>query len=66
LDLFKPEISELLSLELVRRYYYQKGAILLNLKTDKEVAKAIETLSKKDEYNGMLNGTILTHAGDKR
>jgi carboxyl-terminal processing protease len=66
MDLFKPEISELLSLELVRRYYYQKGAILLNLKTDKEVAKAIETLSKKDEYNGMLNGTILTHAGDKR
>ena len=66
MDLFKPEISELLSLELVRRYYYQKGAILLNLKADKEVAMAIETLGKKDEYNGMLNGTVLSHAGDKR
>ena len=66
MEIFKPEIKELLSLELVRRYYYQKGAILQNLRSDKEVATAIETLNKKDEYQGMLNGTILSHAGDKR
>lgn len=66
MELFKPEISELLSLELMRRYYYQKGAILHNLRSDKEVAKALTVLSNKDEYQGMLSGTILTHAGDKR
>jgi len=30
------------------------------------VAKAIEILADKDKYNSMLNGEILTHAGDKR
>jgi carboxyl-terminal processing protease len=50
----------------MRRYYYQKGAIIYGLQNDKEVSKAMEILSREDEYNGMLNGTVLTHAGDKR
>ena len=66
MDIFKPEISEMLSLELMRRYYYQKGAIIFSLKDDKEVAKASEILANNSEYAGMLNGAILTHAGDKR
>lgn len=66
MDLFKAEISDLLSLELMRRYYYQKGAIIYGLQNDKDVSKAMEILSREDEYNGMLNGTVLTHAGDKR
>ncbi len=66
LDLFESEITELLSIEIVRRYYYQKGAIIHNLSSDKEVALTIEALRKKDDYLGMLKGTILTHAGDKR
>ena len=66
MDLFKAEISDLLSLELMRRYYYQKGAIIYGLQNDKEVAKAVDILNKEDEYNGMLSGTVLTHAGDKR
>ncbi|MDR2915059.1 MAG: S41 family peptidase [Tannerella sp.] len=66
MDIFKDEVSELFTLELMRRYYYQKGAILYSLKDDKDVAQAVETLAKHDEYAGMLNGTILTHAGDKR
>ena len=55
-----------LFLELMRRYYYQKGAIIYGLQNDKEVAKAVDILNKEDEYNGMLSGTVLTHAGDKR
>ena len=66
MDIFKSEISEMFSLELMRRYYYQKGAIVFSLKDDKEVAKAVEVLANKTEYAGMLNGAILTHAGDKR
>lgn len=66
MELFKAEISDLLSLELMRRYYYQKGAILHNINSDTDVKKAVETLSNKEAYHGMLQGTILTHAGDKR
>jgi carboxyl-terminal processing protease len=66
LDIFRDEVSELLGQELVRRYYFQKGGFLYSLKNDKEVEKAIEILTDKDKYNSMLNGEILTHAGDKR
>lgn len=66
LEVFKEEISELLALELTRRYHYQKGAILYSLKYDKEVEEALKIFSEKERYKGMLNGTIMTHAGDKR
>src|SRR5690554_385932 len=66
MDVFKEEISELLAMELSRRYYYQEGAILYSLQSDKEVEKAMELFSDMQKYSGMLNGTILTHAGDKR
>lgn len=66
LDLFAPEIKELLSLELTRRYYYQKGAIQFGLRNDKELEAAISTLDSNEQYNGLLTGAILSHAGDKR
>ncbi len=66
LDLFSSEIKELLSLELMRRYYYQKGAIQFGLRNDNELTEAINTLNSNDQYNGLLTGAILSHAGDKR
>ena len=66
LDNFREEVSELLSMELLRRYYYQRGAIIFNIARDKEINEATRVLSDKSEYRDMLNGTILTHAGDKR
>ena len=66
MDIFKSEVSELLSLEILKRFYHQKGAILFSLKDDKEIETAVETLSNKEKYFGMLNGTVLTCAGDRR
>ncbi len=66
LNIFRKEISELLGSEIVKRYYYQKGAIKFSLKDDKELAKAIEVLNDSNQYNGLLSGSILSHAGDKR
>ncbi len=66
LTVAKDEVSELLAMELVRRYYYQRGAILYNLRFDEEIDTAVETLGNEAEYHGMLNGTVLTHAGDRR
>ena len=62
----KDEVSEMLAMEILRRYYYQKGAIIYNLQSDNEINLTKETLSDKTKYNGMLNGTVLTHAGDRR
>jgi carboxyl-terminal processing protease len=66
LDRSREEVSEVLAMEILRRYYYQKGAILHNITKDKEIKEAVRVLGNKSEYRDMLNGTILTHAGDKR
>ncbi|WP_244825751.1 S41 family peptidase [Carboxylicivirga linearis] len=66
LNLFRNEIEELLAIEITKRYYYQKGAILVGLQEDKELFKAKELLRDKSQYNGLLNGQVLSHAGDKR
>ncbi|MBN2519868.1 MAG: PDZ domain-containing protein [Bacteroidales bacterium] len=68
LELFKKEIKEILSIEIVKRYYYQKGAYIVSLKNDKELETAIELLNKNNfhDYFGLLSGDIPSHAGDKR
>lgn len=67
LNLFRDEISELLSIEIVKRYYYQKGAYILGLRGDKELEKAKELLTDPTStYTGLLTGAVASHAGDKR
>lgn len=66
LNLFSNEIKELIGMELMRRYYYQKGTIQFGLKGDKSLTEAIKTLNDQAEYNGLLSGAVLSHAGDKR
>ncbi|HEY3372016.1 MAG TPA: S41 family peptidase [Prolixibacteraceae bacterium] len=55
LDHFKKEISELLTDEIVSRYYYQKGAIKAALKEDQDVDKAIEILNKPNGYAAIFD-----------
>ncbi len=66
LKLFSSEIKELLAIEITKRYYYQKGGVIVSLKEDKELAEAKKLFSKSNEYDGLLDGSILSHAGDKR
>ena len=55
LEHFKKEISELLSDEIISRYYYQKGAIKAALKDDKDIDKALEILHKPDGYAAIFD-----------
>jgi carboxyl-terminal processing protease len=52
---FKKEISELMSDEIVSRYYYQKGAIKASLRDDSDIEKALEVLHKPDGYAAIFN-----------
>jgi carboxyl-terminal processing protease len=52
---FKKEISELLTDEIVSRYYYQKGAIKAALRGDSDVNKAVEILHKPDGYAAIFD-----------
>lgn len=50
----KKDIIELLSLEIIKRYYYQKGEIEFSLKTDEELKSAINYLTDKNLYSKTL------------
>lgn len=52
---FKPEIKKLLAIEIVKRYYYQKGEIIEGLKNDEVLDKAIEVLNDESLYKKTLN-----------
>ena len=56
LNKFKSEIKELITSEIVSRYYYQKGRILATLQFDKEVKEAIKVLEDKRRYDNILAG----------
>ena len=51
----KQIIKEILTGEIMSRYYYQKGRIKASLNFDEDVKKAIEILENGKEYNALLN-----------
>ena len=56
IERFKSEISELIEMEIVTRYFYQKGKIETTIKHDEEIAKAIEVLDNIELYDAILRG----------
>lgn len=55
----KEEISEILKMEIVGRYYFQKGKIISSLKDDPELNRAVEILLDSNggnEYENILKG----------
>jgi carboxyl-terminal processing protease len=55
LQTFKEEIKDLLTEEIVSRYYFQKGRIEYSLLSDNLVGSAIEFLKDSSQYNKILN-----------
>jgi carboxyl-terminal processing protease len=55
---YKDEISEILKLEIVARYYFQKGRVVASLSTDPEIANAIEVLTGQSTYLAILDGSL--------
>ncbi|GHT51837.1 peptidase S41 [Bacteroidia bacterium] len=53
LQLHKKQISEVLAQEIMLQYYYQKGALSHELRTDPTVKRAVEVL-KNGEYRKLL------------
>ena len=51
----KTDIADLLSLEIVKRYYYQKGEIQYSLRTDKDLKVALNLLKPQGKYNVILS-----------
>ena len=44
------DIADFLTLEILKRYYFQKGDIIYSLKTDEDLKSALNVLSDHDKY----------------
>lgn len=55
LDRFEKEIKPMLAEEIVKRYYYEKGAVQEGLKDDADLKKALEILQNPTEYAKLLS-----------
>lgn len=55
LNLFSTEIKNLLSAQIIQRYYYQKGELEYNVNRDKGVKKAIEVMSDSKSFAKILH-----------
>lgn len=56
LEKYKKEINQMLSAEIVKRYYFSKGEAQEVLKTDEELKLCIEILNDPKRYNEILKG----------
>lgn len=59
IDKYKDEIEELLMIEIVSRYYYQQGKIIISLRNDPDTEEAIKVLTDKPLYDSILNGSYV-------
>lgn len=67
LEAFKEELKEMLTDEIVTRYYYQKGAIKSALKEDKGIEKAKETLKNPAAFSTIFSkGKIISMSTTSR
>ena len=56
---YEDQIRELLRMEIISRYYYQRGKVESSLANDPELARAIEILHNPDIYYAILDGTLI-------
>ena len=57
LDRFAKDIKPLIAEEIVKRYYFEKGAVQETLKDDADLKKALEVLQDPEEYKKVLTVT---------
>jgi carboxyl-terminal processing protease len=55
LDHHAKDIRSLISLEIIKRYFYESGSVQEMLKDDTDLPRAIEILSNMEEYKKILN-----------
>ena len=58
LDRFAKDIKPLIAEEIVKRYYFEKGAVQETLKDDADLKKVIEVLQQPEEYNKVLTVAV--------
>ena len=53
----REDIRELLKLEIITRYYFQKGKVIASLKNDPDIAEGMRIINDPQLYQSVLEGT---------
>ena len=59
LDYFSKDIKNMIAAEILKRYYYQEGAIIQQLKDDDDLNEAVKILSDPAKYKEMLSAPVV-------
>ena len=57
LDHFSKDIKSMIAVEIIKRYYYQRGSIIQQLKDDDDLKEAAKVLAAPEKYKQMLSAT---------
>lgn len=58
---YDKNIRELMAQEVVKRWFFQRGAVQQSLKTDEDLQRAETLLANPEEYNSILSNTTHQH-----
>lgn len=58
LDYFSKDIKEMIANEIIKRYYYQRGALIQGLKSDNGLAAAVKILTDPAKYKETLSAPV--------
>lgn len=60
LDHFSKEIKAMIAIEIVKRYYYQRGSIIEQLKDDDDLKEAVKILTAPAKYKEVLSAPAVS------
>lgn len=63
LDYFSKDIKEMIAVEIIKRYYYQRGSIIQQLKDDDDLKEAAKILAAPEKYKEMLSASAAKLSG---
>ena len=66
LDYFSKIIKRAISAEIIKRYYFQKGTVIEQLKDDNDLNEAIQILSSPEAYKAKLSPLAAVDKSDKK
>lgn len=58
LDHFSKDIKSMIAVEIIKRYYYQRGSIIQQLKGDDDLKEAVKILGNQPKYKEMLSAPV--------
>ena len=58
LDQHRAMIAQILAVEIIKRYYYQRGGVIQELKDDPALDAVVKLFSFPHKYNNILKGVI--------